>query len=46
MEFAKTDREALLHNLIEHELACLPPFHGDEDKNEIDACQEDRTLDF
>ena len=46
VELVKVDREAHLHDLIEYELACLPPLHGDEDKNEIDAGQEDRLLDF
>ena len=43
---AKTKREAHLHDLIEYELAHIPPLYGDEDKNEIDIGQEDHLLDF
>ena len=37
VELSKAYRESHLRNLIEHELACLPPLHGDEDKNDIDV---------
>ena len=46
VKLAKSGMEAHLHALIEYELACLPPFHRDEDKNEIDVGQEDHLLDF
>ena len=46
VELAKKDREASLHDLIEYELAYLPPLYEDEDENKIDVGQEDHLLDF
>ena len=46
VDLAKADREARLHDLIEHELSCLPTLNGYENNNESDAGQEDHLLDF
>ena len=46
MDLEKAGREADFHDLIEHEFTHLPLLHGDEDKNDIDAGQEDHLLGF